>query len=92
MGCHGPTLSGGPIPGAPPDWPPARNITPDEATGIGGWTEADFVRAMREGKRPDGSSIAEVMPWRAYAAMRDDDLKALWLFLRAAAPKSFGGR
>lgn len=91
-GCHGPTLSGGPIPGAPPEWPPARNLTPDAETGIGAWTEADFLRAMREGKRPDGSAIAEMMPWRAYGAMRDEDLKALWLFLRAAAAKPFGGR
>lgn len=91
-GCHGPTLSGGPIPGGPPDWPPARNITPDVQTGIGAWTEADFVTAMREGKRPDGAALAEVMPWRAYAAMRDEDLEALWLYLRAATARPFGGR
>jgi mono/diheme cytochrome c family protein len=45
-GCHGPTLSGGPIPGMPPEARPARNITPE---GIGSWTEQDFFKAVRVG-------------------------------------------
>lgn len=91
-GCHGPTLSGGPIPGVPPDWPAARNLTPDAETGIGRWTEADFVRAMREGKRPDGAAIDERMPWPAYSQLSADDLRALWLFLRAVEARPAGGR
>lgn len=91
-GCHGPTLSGGPIPGVPPDWPAARNLTPDAETGLGRWTEEDFARAMREGKRPDGAAIDERMPWRAYAALSADDLHALWLFLRAVDARPAGGR
>src|SRR6185436_13701711 len=52
-GCHGTGLSGGKIPGTPPEWKPAANLTP---TGIGSWTPDDFKRALREGKRPDGTA------------------------------------
>lgn len=47
---------------------------------------------MREGKRKDGSAINEAMPWKAYAGMKDDDLKALWEYLKAAPAKAKGGR
>lgn len=91
-GCHGPGLSGGPIPGAPPEFPPARNLTPDVATGIGSWTIADFELALRRGLRPDGSALADEMPWRATAKMSDTDLEALWRYLRSVPPKTSGGR
>lgn len=85
-GCHGPALSGGSAAG-PPDAPPASNITP---TGIGRWTHDDFARALREGRRPDGSQIAEFMPWKVYAGMTDDEVTALWAYLRSVPPKDFG--
>jgi mono/diheme cytochrome c family protein len=81
MGCHGHSLTGGPIPGAPPEWPPAANITPDPENGIGSWSEADFFRAMREGKRPDGSDISPIMPWQYTQHMNDTELSALWTYL-----------
>jgi mono/diheme cytochrome c family protein len=87
-GCHGFGLSGGRVAG-PPDVPIAANLTP---AGIGAWTQADFVRAMREGRRPDGTSIHPFMPWRLYAAMQDDELQALWLYLRSVPPKATGGK
>jgi cytochrome c553 len=86
-GCHGYGLSGGRVAG-PASFPPAANLTP--AGAIGRWTEADFARAMREGRRPDGSEINEFMPWRIYAHMTDDELRALWLHLRSAPPREFG--
>lgn len=88
-GCHGPQLSGGPIPGMPPGTLPAANITP---TGIGEYTEADFVRAMRDGVRPDGTKIREPMPIRFTRQMTDDEITALYLYLRTVAPHDFGGR
>ena len=88
-GCHGPGLSGGPIPGVPPDFPPARNISP---TGIGSWSDADFFRALREGKRPDGSAIDPFMPWMATRQMTDDEIKALLAYLRTAPPRPDGMR
>jgi hypothetical protein len=81
--CHHENLSGGAIPGGAPGWPPSQNITP---AGIGSWTEADFLRAMREGKRPDGSSINPVMPWRFIRNMTDDELRAVWMYLRTVPP------
>ena len=91
-GCHGDGFSGGPVPGMPPSFPAARNITPDAATGIGTWSEADFMRALREGRRPDGSAIREEMPWRATAAMTDDEIRALYAFLRTVPAKGAGQR
>ncbi len=86
-GCHGPELAGGPIPGAPPDWPAARNITPDAQTGIGSWSEADFTRALREGKRPNGTAIDSVMPWKYTRQLTDLDLKALYMYVRSVPAK-----
>lgn len=82
-GCHGVDYAGGRIPGGGSDAPPAGNLTADAATGIGSWTEDDFVRAMREGTRPDGSAIDTAMPWEAFSRFTDDELAAIWLFLRA---------
>ncbi len=87
-GCHGYGLSGGQVAG-PPGLPPASNLTP---AGLGEWSEADFVRAMREGKRPDGSTLDEFMPWKNYAHMTDGELRAIWLYLRGVQPKAFGGK
>lgn len=92
-GCHGPGFSGGRIPGVPPEWPEAMNITPEPETGLGSWDRADFFRAMREGKRPDQTELrAEFMPWPNFAQFGDDELEALWLYLRTVEPRASGGR
>ena len=84
-GCHGPEFSGGPIPGAPPDWPHAQNIT---STGIGHWTESNFIQAIRTGIRPDGSKIRPPMSWQNLGYMNDLELKAIWLFLNTLPTKT----
>src|SRR3954468_10387872 len=78
-GCHtGGALAGQPdpklhladssigfgIPGLGVFYPP--NLTPDRDTGLGAWSEADIVRAVRTGVRPDGRVLAPVMPWHNY--------------------------
>ena len=89
-GCHGPALSGGSLPGAPPDAKPASNITPE---GIGTWTEADFFMALREGVRPTGTPIdSTVMPIRLTSEMTDAETKAIYMYLRTVPPKAFGVR
>jgi mono/diheme cytochrome c family protein len=89
-GCHGDGLSGGRIPGAPPEWGPAANITP---AGIGQWTEADFVRALRTGRRPDGTSIdSTVMPIRLLRQMTDVETAALYAYLRTVPARPYGNR
>ncbi|MCX6050328.1 MAG: c-type cytochrome [Chloroflexi bacterium] len=91
-GCHGQGLSGGPIPGMPADPPYPRNLTPDVATGLGSWTEADFFQAIREGKRPDGTTLSTAMPWQAFKVMTDEELRALWLYLGTVPAKTYGNR
>lgn len=89
-GCHGPTLSGGAIPGMPPEAKPAANITPE---GIGGWTEQDFFKAVREGVRPNGTALDSTqMPVRLTREMTDLETKAIYLYLRTVPPKASGGR
>jgi mono/diheme cytochrome c family protein len=90
VGCHGPGLSGGRVPGTPPNFPPAANITP--AGAIGQWTEQDFFRALREGKRPNGAGIDPFMPWQATAKMSNEEVKALWLYLRTVPSRPYGNR
>ncbi len=89
-GCHGPALAGGKIPGTPPDWPPAANLTMDQKTGLGSWTEQDFFKALREGIRPNGARINEIMPWKATAKMSDDEIRALWLYMKSVPQKKAG--
>ena len=87
IGCHGPGLSGGRHPGQPESEPAAANLTP---TGLGTWKEEDFLVAMRTGRRPDGSSITDFMPWRTVGKMSDDELRAIWRFLKTVPPKESG--
>jgi mono/diheme cytochrome c family protein len=62
------------------------NITPDSATGIGRWSEADFVRTMRTGVNPSGDTLNPIMPWRTMRRMTDDDLRAIYRYLRTLPP------
>lgn len=89
-GCHGPNFSGGRIPG-PPDAPLAANLTPD-STGLLGWTEADFIRALREGVRPDGRRLDPFMPVALTKAMTDTELKAAFLYLQGLPAVKHGAR
>jgi len=84
QGCHGASFSGGP--GFAPADPPVANITP---TGIGQYSEADFMRAMREGKRPAGTALSESMPWKYFSQMSDGELRSIFMFLQTLPPKQF---
>ena len=68
------------------------NITPHPQAGIGRWSESDFVRAMREGKRKDGSDLRVPMSlMRPYAeAMTDVELQALWAYMQSLEPRPTG--
>jgi len=87
-GCHGPGLSGGKIAAGDPAWGPAANLTP--SGNLGKWTEAQFVQTLRTGTRPDGTAIKEPMPWKTIGRMTDDELHALWLYLRSVPARAFG--
>jgi mono/diheme cytochrome c family protein len=68
------------------------NITPDPQAGIGNWTEADFVRAMRYGERPDGANYFPAFPYRSFTRISDADLRDLWAYLRSLAPSKRASR
>lgn len=92
IGCHGATLSGGKIPGGPPDWPAAANITPGEGTAMARYKEAAaFTAMLRSGKRPDGSAIG-VMPFESLAKLNDVDAQALYEYLKTVPARPFGQR
>ena len=59
----------------------STNLTPDVATGIGGWSLSAFVRALREGLSRDGHRLYPAFPYTAFAKLSDDDLTALYAHL-----------
>lgn len=75
------------IPGLGVFYPP--NLTADEATGLGAWSEADILLALREGIRPDGRELAPAMPWRSYAAISEEDGQALAAYLKSLPAVAF---
>jgi cytochrome c553 len=65
----------------------AANLTPDAATGIGTrYTEAGFVAAMRTGKKPNGTQMLPPMPAEVYQNMTEEDLRAIFAYLRTIKP------
>lgn len=62
------------------------NVTPHPMAGLGRWSEADFVRAMRLGLRPDGAHYFPAFPYPSFTRIRDADLRDLWAYLRSLAP------
>jgi mono/diheme cytochrome c family protein len=98
-GCHTPgALVGNPdpqrqlggsqvgfqIPGLGIFYPP--NLTPDPETGLGRWSEADIIKAVRTGERPDGRVLAPVMPYHSYGRLTDADAQALAAYLKSLKP------
>jgi mono/diheme cytochrome c family protein len=62
---------------------PARNITPDQETGIGAWTDDEIARAIREGVRRDGTALFPVMPYLEFASLDDEDVASIVVYLRS---------
>lgn len=65
----------------------AANLTPDECTGLGIWTEQMFMKTMRTGKHMSaGRDILPPMPWQNLASLTDEDLQAIYAYLRSLPP------
>jgi mono/diheme cytochrome c family protein len=64
----------------------SSNITPDEETGIGAWSDEQFDNAVRKGARPDGSRLYPAMPFPAYTKMTRDDVLAIRAYLATVEP------
>lgn len=90
-GCHGAGYGGGAIPGGPPDWPPPANLTP-AGLDAGQYDLAGFTKALREGVRPNGSTINPFMPIHATKLMTDVEIIATYKYLRSLPSKEFGTR
>ena len=64
------------------------NITPHPQAGIGRWSESDFIRAMRHGRRPDGANYFPAFPYPSFTRITDADLRDMWAYLRTLPPAS----
>jgi len=62
------------------------NLTPDEKTGIGSWSDEDIIRVIRSGVDRSGRQHLSVMPWPAYGKLSDGDVLAVVAYLRALPP------
>jgi cytochrome c553 len=75
--CHGSELNGQTI----FDGSVALNLTPGGE--MKGWSEEDFIATMRTGVTPNGHQLKDVMPWKYFGQMTDDELKAVWMYLQS---------
>jgi hypothetical protein len=67
------------------------NLTPDSATGLGAWTEAQFIKTLRTGKHlglDGGRDILPPMPWNVYNKLNDEDLASIFAYLHSIKPIS----
>jgi len=79
--CHGPNMNGGTFRDLNGELVTALNLTPGGE--LQGWSEADFITALRTGKTPSGHNLSEAMPWQYVGQMTDEELQAIWLYLQS---------
>jgi mono/diheme cytochrome c family protein len=93
-GCHGAHLSGGPIPGAPVEEVGIPVNLTFHATGLAGWSEADFRTALREGRTRDGATLSPTfMPWQTTLRfMSDEEIGAVYDYLQTVPHRPEGER
>jgi mono/diheme cytochrome c family protein len=65
-------------------WTP--NLTPDVETGLGGWSDDEIMRAIRDGIGKDGHLMFPMMPFTSYQHVSDEDLRAIVAYLRSVPP------
>lgn len=61
----------------------STNITPDPETGIGNWSEREFLDSLRHGIRPDGEHLYPVFPYTAFTKVTDEDVSAIYAYLNS---------
>lgn len=81
--CHGVSLNGHTIRQGG-DVYVALNLT--RGGEMIGWSEEQFIATMRTGVTPGGKQLADFMPWKYFGQMTDDELKAVWMYLRSLPP------
>lgn len=66
-----------------------RNLTPHKDNGLGEWTEQQFIDTLRTGRRQGrGREVLPPMPWQAYGKATDEDLKAIFAYLKSLPPSA----
>jgi mono/diheme cytochrome c family protein len=90
--CHGLSYAGGPIPGLPPEWPAAPNLTSGFGSRLPAWGVDGFIELIRTGGKHGRRINPAQMPWTSYRHMTDDELRAVYLFLMSLPPGEFGSR
>ena len=84
--CHGANLNGKTI------TTDAEYLAPNLTLGgeMKSWSEEDFIATMRTGVTPNGHQLKQVMPWKYFGQMTDDELKAVWMYLQSLPPLEQG--
>mgnify|MGYP006365439345 CR=1 FL=1 len=85
----GPPRLQGPT-GAPPDAPPASNITPGGE--ISAWSDTEFIKTIRTGVNPAGKQLDAFTPYKYLGRLSDDELKAIYLYLKTVPVAAMGAR
>lgn len=88
--CHGPGMSGGEIPGLPPEWPAAGNLTAGRGSRLDSWGEEGFIDLIRDGQKHGRGITPDYMPWTSYRYMSDLELGAVYLYLGGLPARDFG--
>lgn len=86
--CHGPDMAGGTTRTLDGELVTALNLT--RGGELAGWTQADFITALRTGVTPGGRRLSDEMPWAYVGQMTDDELKAIWLYLQSLPAREQG--
>ena len=98
VACHtdekggGDSLAGGRALDSPYGTFYSPNITSDPDQGLGAWREEDFLRALGEGRDPDGRAYYPAFPYTAYSGMSEQDMKDLWAYLKSVPPSPRANR
>lgn len=90
--CHGVTLAGGEIPGFPPEWPPAPNLTPGADSRLPSWGPEGFIEILRTGRKHGRAIDEQYMPWESYRHMLDGELEAVYAYLSSLPARETGWR
>jgi mono/diheme cytochrome c family protein len=88
--CHGLGFSGGEIPGFPPEWPAAGNLTSGGGSRLPTWGEEGFIEIIQKGEKHGRAIHPDYMPWTSYRHMTDQELRAVYVFLTSLPPINFG--
>jgi mono/diheme cytochrome c family protein len=90
--CHGLGLSGGEIPGFPPEWPAAGNLTSGSGSRLVSWGEEGFIDIMRDGRKHGRRIHPDYMPWTSYRYLSDTELLAVYLYLTNLPAREYGSQ